>query len=162
MKIWDYVMRSCGGLTAAMIAAITLLVCYDVIGRNLGLDSLPWVLEVSEYMLPTIVCISAPWLMYRGAHIRLDLLRMLTRQEWVGNAMDRGAAAIATGASALFSWYALKLLLASKAAGNVVMKTLVFPEWWVYIPVPIGFALLTIECARQIFLRAIVHEGLAG
>jgi TRAP-type C4-dicarboxylate transport system permease small subunit len=30
------------------------------------------------------------------------------------------------------------------------MKALVFPEWWLYVPVPIGFALLALECGRRV------------
>lgn len=161
MKLWDMIMRGCGGFSAALIAAMTLLVSYDVVARNVGLGSLPWVLEITEYMLPALICASAPWLMYRGAHIRLDLLRMLTGPR-VGRAMEVVVAVVATVASALFTWFALQLLLNSRAAGNIVMKALIFPEWWVYIPVPIGFALLTLECARQIFMTPDVREGLAG
>jgi hypothetical protein len=46
-------------------------------------------------------------------------------------------------------WYALRMLLDSRAAGSLVMKSLVFPEWWLYVPVPIGFALLALECGRR-------------
>lgn len=161
MRFWDMVMRGCGGFSAALIAAMTLLVAYDVVARNIGLGSLPWVLEISEYMLPTLICASAPWLMYRGAHIRLDLLRMLTGPA-LNRAMEVVVAVVATVAAALFTWFALELLLTSRAAGNIVMKALIFPEWWIYIPVPIGFALLTLECARQIFMAPDMREGLAG
>lgn len=161
MKIWELVMRLCGGISAALIAAMTLLVSYDVIARNLGLGSLPWVLEVTEYMLPALICASAPWLMFRGSHIRLDLLRTLLPRRMIAP-LDKATAAVATLSSAVFTFYALKLMLASKASGNLVIKALVFPEWWVYLPVPIGFGLLTLECLRQMFRPAETHADLVS
>lgn len=161
MRIWDAIMRACGGIGAALIAAMTVLVSYDVIARNLGLGSLPWVLEVSEYMLPALICATAPWLMYRGAHIRLDLLRMSVSST-VAAAIDRAVAMVAMAAAAVFTWFSWALLESSRAAGSLVMKALVFPEWWIYIPVPLGFALLTAECARQIFRPAEARPDLAS
>lgn len=161
MKIWELVMRLCGGISAALIAAMTLLVAYDVIMRNLGFGSLPWVLEVTEYMLPTLICASAPWLMFRGSHIRLDLLRLVLPAVLI-RLVDKLTAVVATLSSAVFSWYALQLMLASKASGNLVIKALVFPEWWIYLPVPIGFGLLALECLRQIFMPAHTQADLVS
>ena len=31
-----------------------------------------------------------------------------------------------------------------------MLKALVFPEWWLYVPVPPAFALLALECARRV------------
>jgi len=67
-------MRACGLVAAATVAFITLLVCYDVVGRNLGLPSLVWVNEITEYALPIATLAAAPWLMWRNQHVRLDLL----------------------------------------------------------------------------------------
>jgi hypothetical protein len=35
-------------------------------------------------------------------------------------------------------------------SGSIVMKTVIFPEWWVYTPMPFGFGLLAIECLRRL------------
>ncbi len=157
MKLYDLVMRACGALAAILVAAMTVLVSYDVIMRNLGLGSLDWILEITEYMLPAAICASAPWLMYRNQHIRLDLLNMVLSPAKLKR-VDRIAALVGAIVSGIFAWYALRLLLDSKASGSLVFKSLVFPEWWVYIPVPIGFGLLAIECARRVLLPRTVHD----
>lgn len=160
-KVWDMIMRTCGGISALLVAGMTLLVSYDVVARNIGLGSLSWVLELSEYMLPTLICASAPWLMYRGAHIRLDLIRMVSGPGTV-LVMDRLSAIVATLGAAVFTWYSYQLLANSRAAGSLVMKALIFPEWWIYIPVPIGFGLLTLECLRQVFRPARTQADLVS
>ncbi|MBL8340708.1 MAG: TRAP transporter small permease [Rubrivivax sp.] len=148
-RVHAALMRGCGVVAAATVAAITLLVCYDVVGRNLGLKSLVWVNEVTEYALPIATLAAAPWLMWRNQHVRLDVLGALLSPR-AQRHVDRFASALALVVSLLLVWYSVKVLLDSKGAGSLVIKALVFPEWWVYVPVPIGFALLALECGRRV------------
>lgn len=149
-------MRACGGLAAAVLGLITVMVCFDVIGRNLGFRSVVWINEVTEYALPIATLAAAPWLMWRNQHVRLDLLGMVlsaTAQRRV----DRLSSALGLLVSLLMVWYSIRMLLDSRAAGSIVLKALVFPEWWLFVPVPIGFGLLALECGR----RVLWPEGLA-
>lgn len=151
-------MRGCGGVAAAVIAAVTLGVCWDVIGRNVGLPTVPWINEVTEYALPLATLAAAPWLMWRNAHVRLDLLGALLSPT-AQRRLDRVASSVGLAVSLLMAWYALRALLDSRGAGSLVMKALVFPEWWLYVPVPIGFALLALECARRVLLPTGLTES---
>jgi TRAP-type C4-dicarboxylate transport system permease small subunit len=129
---------------------IVVLVCYDVIGRNLGLKNLPWIVEVTEYALPLITLLAAPWLLFRAEHVRLDLL---------GNALspgalrllDRIASAVGLAVSLAIVWYTFKVIADTRQIGAMVMKSLVFPEWWLFIPVPLSFGLMAVECIRRLF-----------
>ena len=142
-------MRGCGYLAAATVALITLLVCYDVVGRNLGLPSLVWVNEITEYALPIATLAAAPWLMWRNQHVRLDLLGAVLSTS-SQRRVDRVASLLGLVISLVMVWYAVRMLLDSRQAGSLVMKALVFPEWWLYVPVPIGCALLALECGRRV------------
>ena len=142
-------MRGCGYRAAATVALITLLVCYDVVGRNLGLPSLVWVNEITEYALPIATLAAAPWLMWRNQHVRLDLLGAVLSTS-SQRRVDRVASLLGLVISLVMVWYAVRMLLDSRQAGSLVMKALVFPEWWLYVPVPIGFALLALECGRRV------------
>lgn len=141
-------MRLCGGIAAAVLGAITVLVCFDVISRNLGLRSVVWINEVTEYALPIATLAAAPWLMWRNQHVRLDLLGMLLSPA-AQRRVDRLSSALGLVVSLLMVWYSIRMLLDSRAAGSIVLKALVFPEWWLYVPVPIGFGLLALECGRR-------------
>lgn len=157
-RIHAALMRACGAVAAATIGAITLLVCYDVLGRNLGARTLPWVNEVTEYALPIATLAAAPWLMWRNQHVRLDLLGMLLSPA-AQRLVDRLSAAVGLAVSLAFVWYSIAALRNSKAAGDLVLKALVFPEWVLYIPVPVGFALLALECARRLVHPSTLTEG---
>ncbi len=151
MKLYDALMKACGAVAALLFGLMTLLVSYDVVMRNLGGGGLSWILDITEYMLPTAICASAPWLMYRNQHIRLDVLTMVLSPDKLRH-IDRISAGVGMVASGIFTWYAVAMIADSYSAGSLVMKSLVFPEWWVFVPVPIGFGLLTLECARRLFL----------
>jgi TRAP-type C4-dicarboxylate transport system permease small subunit len=147
--MYAWLMRACGGLSAATIGAITLLVCWDVVGRNLGLRPPGWTNEVTEYALPVATLLAAPWLLWRNQHVRLDLLGMVLSPA-AQRRVDRMASALGLVVSACMVWYAWRMLLDSQQAGSLVLKALVFPEWWLYMPVPAAFALLALECARRV------------
>lgn len=142
-------MQTCGVLAGALLGVVMLLVGVDVIARNLGGPSLPWIVEVTEYALPLATFLAAPWLMYRNEHIRLDLLGNVLGGATVRR-LDRAAAGIGAVVSAIVAWYGLAALLDSRAAGSMVIKSLVFPEWWLLLPVPLCFGLLSIECLRRL------------
>jgi len=142
-------MRICGGIAAAVLGLITALVCFDVISRNLGMRSVVWINEVTEYALPIATLAAAPWLMWRNQHVRLDLLGMVLSPA-AQRRVDRLSSAIGLLVSLVMVWYSIRMLLDSRAAGSIVLKALVFPEWWLYVPVPIGFGLLALECGRRV------------
>jgi TRAP-type C4-dicarboxylate transport system permease small subunit len=125
------------GLTAA---AITL----DVVARNVGLGTLPWILEVSEYALPLATFLAAPWLLHRNQHVRLDFLLGTVR--WLGPASDL----IGLAVSGVLVVYGVRTILNSAEQGAMVLKSVVFPEWWLYAPVPVCFLLLSIEFVRRL------------
>ncbi len=150
-------MRASGGLAAAVLGLITAMVCFDVISRNLGFRSVVWINEVTEYALPVATLAAAPWLMWRNAHVRLDLLGMVLSPA-AQRRVDRLSSVIGLVVSLLMVWYSIRMLLDSRAAGSIVLKALVFPEWWLFVPVPIGFGLLALECGRRVLWPAGLAE----
>jgi len=154
---YSRLIQTCGHAAAIILGVVVLLVCYDVIARNLGARSLPWIVEVTEYALPLATFLAAPWLMYRNEHIRLDILGAKLTPAHMA-IVDRIAAAFGLAVSAVIAWYAVAVILDARASGAVVIKSLVFPEWWLFVPVPACFALLAAECLRRL-LRPGGHAG---
>jgi TRAP-type C4-dicarboxylate transport system permease small subunit len=142
-----------GAVAAALLlGALALLVTADVVARNLGWGTLPWILEVSEYCLPLATFLVAPWLLARSEHVRVDvLLTMLPRR--VARALDLAADAAGVAVSALFVVYGIRAIISSAQQGSLVMKSIVFPEWWLFAPVPVSFAALAVEFLRRLFAR---------
>jgi TRAP-type C4-dicarboxylate transport system permease small subunit len=51
---------------------------------------------------------------------------------------------------AVFVVYGARAIASSAQQGSLVIKSVVFPEWWLYAPVPACFALLAIEFVRRL------------
>jgi len=131
-------------IACLLLLGMTLLIGADVVTRNLGLGGIAWSGEVSEDILYLLTLLAAPWLLRQGQHIRVDiLLRALPARtgwllEWVGDV-------VGLACSLYFIWYGCKVVVASHQAGAVTIKTLVTPEWWLLVPLPVAFVLFAIE-----------------
>jgi TRAP-type C4-dicarboxylate transport system permease small subunit len=143
-----------GAVIAAVLLGVTaLFVTGDVVARNVGLGTLPWILEVSEYVLPLATFLVAPWLLHKNEHVRLDVL-LVALPPRVGHALDRFADLVGLAICAVFVVYGMRAIASSAQQGSLVIKSIVFPEWWLYAPVPACFALLAIEFVRRLAGRS--------
>jgi len=147
-RFYDLLMQGCGVAAALTIGVLALLVTFDVVARNIGLGIFPWVVEVSEYSLPLATFLAAPWLLYRNEHVRIDML-LTALPVGIARQVDRAADLIGLGVCAVFVVYGLKVIADSARLGSLVIKTLVFPEWWLFVPVPLCFGLLGVEFVRR-------------
>lgn len=145
----------------AVLAALTLLgavllVSADILLRNLTRTGFAWANEISEYALFFITVLTAPWLLRRGQHIRLDLLlaAVPARLAWL---MEAAADLVGFAVCAVLIRYSLIMTLDSHRLGSITIKNLVFPEWWVLVPLPACFILLAIEFVFR-FRRLVTGE----
>jgi TRAP-type transport system small permease protein len=144
---WDRLLEGLAALAALLLGASAAAITLDVVLRNVGLGTLPWILEVSEYVLPLATFLVAPWLLRRNEHVRLDiLLSVWPRLGHVTNVLGLAVCAVLV-------LYGVRTILNSAQQGAMVLKSVVFPEWWLYVPVPLCFGLLTIEFVRRLAVR---------
>jgi len=143
-------------LAALTLLAMVVMVTADIILRNFTRTGFPWANEVSEYALYVITLLTAPWLLRRGQHVRIDLvltlvpLRLARLMEAVGDVVGFAVCLV-------MMRYGLKMTLDSAMLGSTTIKNLVFPEWWLLWPLPACFGLLAIEFAFR-FDRLIRSE----
>jgi TRAP-type transport system small permease protein len=130
--------------SCALLFAMTFVIGFDVLLRNVGAGGIPPSNELSEYGLYLITILAAPGLLRRGQHIRIDIvLRMLPLRlawtlEWVGDCAGIACCLV-------FVWYGARVTLASWLGGSVSIKTLVLPEWWIFVPMPVCFLMVALE-----------------
>ena len=145
-----------GLVCGLLIGGIALGITVDVLMRNLRLGSLSWVMEVNEYALYVVTALGAPWALYRGAHVRVDLLVNGVPRA-IGRWIDALSDAIGLAASGVLLYYAVAVARASIRDNARLIKILIIPEWWVYAVVAAGALLLVIEFARRLGLA--LQEG---
>jgi TRAP-type transport system small permease protein len=135
-------------VACALLFFMMLMICADVLLRNValipGLRGIAWSNEVSESMLYLITMLTAPWILRRGQHIRVDIVLVAIPKraawycEWVADAFALACCLIMMA----YGWSAAT---ASYKAGSMAIKTLITPEWWSLAPLPVAFALLAVE-----------------
>ncbi|UWQ49294.1 TRAP transporter small permease [Leisingera caerulea] len=148
-------------LSAAILAAITLVIPLNVLLRNLGLPVIYGALDAIEYGLMAAAFLGAPWVLRLDAHVQVDLithgLPPRARRRVVLAACLLGAVTCAA-----LSWAGLQALMQSYARGSMVRTAFTFPEWWTLTVLPLSMALCTLEFLRKIFRPAAGDAPLSG
>ena len=131
-------------IAALILLAMVIVVTADILLRNLAGMSIAWSNEVTEYALYLTTLLTAPWLLRRGQHVRLDIILTLVRPRaaWV---MEAVGDVLGFAVCLVLVRYGLAMTVDSARLGAITIKNLVFPEWWLLAPLPITFALLAIE-----------------
>jgi TRAP-type C4-dicarboxylate transport system permease small subunit len=131
-------------LAALLLFAMVALTTADIILRNTLRVGFPWANEVTEYALYLTTLLTAPWLLRRGQHVRIDMALVLvpSRIAWL---MEAAADMVGLAASLVLVWYGSVMTMQSARLGSLTIKNLVFPEWWLLAPLPICFVLLALE-----------------
>lgn len=141
-----------------LLLLMTVMIGADVVSRNVG-GGVAVSNEISEDILYLMTLLVAPWLLRQGQHIRVDIIlralpvRVAWVLEWLGDI-------IGLLCCLYFVWYGCLITVASYKAGSINIKTLVTPEWWTLAPLPIGFALLSIEFIFRMYRLSTAEIGL--
>jgi TRAP-type C4-dicarboxylate transport system permease small subunit len=123
---------------------MVVIVTADIVLRNTVRGGLTWANEVSEYSLYLMTLLTAPWLLRRGQHVRLDVILTLvpSRIAWL---MEAVGDLLGFAVSVVLVRYGFAMTYDSWRLGAITIKNLVFPEWWLLAPLPVVFALLAVE-----------------
>jgi TRAP-type C4-dicarboxylate transport system permease small subunit len=135
-------------VACALILGMTLMICADVLLRNVriipGVAGLEWSNEISEGMLYVITMLTAPWLLRRGQHIRVDIILRAVPKH-VGWVFEWIVDSLGLACCLAIAYYGARAALASFQAGSISIKTLVTPEWWLLSVLPVAFLALSFE-----------------
>jgi TRAP-type C4-dicarboxylate transport system permease small subunit len=142
---------------AFILLAMVVLVSADIVLRNLTRTGFPWANEVSEYALYAMTLLTAPWLLRRGQHVRIDLVLTFVSPR-IAFVMEALADMLGFAVCLVMMRYGIKMAIDSAALGSITIKNLVFPEWWLLAPLPICFGLIAAEFVFR-FDRLLRDEG---
>ena len=136
-------------LAALILLVMVVLVTGDILLRNMTRTGFPWANEVSEYALYVMTLLTAPWLLRRGQHVRIDLLLSVLprRVAWL---MEAAGDVIGFMVCLVMVRYGFHMTADSLRIGSSTIKNLVFPEWWLLAPLPLMFALIAFEFAFRL------------
>lgn len=158
MRLYGRFLDLIGLLAGAAFGVAALATAADVVLRNLAGSGVFALVDVIEYGLFVATFLAAPWVLHHNGHVQVDFLVNLLPPR-----LRRVAAVVADLAGATVSgvllWYGLQAMLQAKAGNNLVIKTVVFPEWWILAVFPLAAALMVVEFLRRLAFRLRPAEG---
>ncbi len=138
-------------LACFTVLFMAITISADVLLRNLTLQSLPWVVEVSEYILFVSTFLAAPWVLRLGGHVRVDLVvrYLQPKPKMIVQAI---ADLFGLAVCLCLFYYGAKSAWEAWVLKSLIFKQLVIPEWWLLSFIPVTGLFLTAE-----FLCRISH-----
>ncbi|MBR1216093.1 TRAP transporter small permease [Bradyrhizobium sp. JYMT SZCCT0180] len=151
----DVLDRSIGKLCLALVSlacvllfGMMLAICVDVFLRNVAVPGMPrgfaLASDLSESAIYLMTLLVAPYLLRSGRHIRIDLLLHMVPAR-IGWLMELLAACAMLVCCLAIVWYGFIVTARSAGSDAMLIKTVVYPEWWSLAPLPCVFVLLSLE-----------------
>lgn len=153
------VITLCGALCGLVVAWVALSISLDYALRTLGAGNIPWLNEVTEYLLYAGTFFGAPWALRLGAHVRVDIL-VSTLPAGAALRLERLLDVLGFVISAILFGSGAVAVRDAVVSGAMQYKMLAVPEWLLLLPFALSMLLISIEFVLR-FLRARETPGLA-
>jgi TRAP-type C4-dicarboxylate transport system permease small subunit len=138
-------------LFGLVLGLIIVLICVDVALRDLALGSLPWLIELSEYLMYAGTFLAAPWVLRQGNHVRVDML-FVALPKRLAVRLEQLVDLVGLGISLVLLYYGSAVVSDAWRTNMVAYKTWYVPEWLLFLAIPTSALLLAIEFVLR-FLR---------
>jgi TRAP-type C4-dicarboxylate transport system permease small subunit len=145
-------------LAAVSIAAITFLVCLEILLRSVFGSSTLIASEMSGYLLAASVFLGLAWTLRNGGFIRVDIL-YLTFPPRLAALADLVICALATAATAVLTYYLFWFVFRNEATWVTSIYVTRTPLWIPQSVLPLGSGLLTISCFVAALRAALTLSG---
>ncbi len=153
-RFFDKLINVMAALAGVILVFITAAVCYTIGMRFLFKQTTIWIIQTTEYALLWIVFLATTWLLREGGHITTDVIYVHLKEK-TKHTLDCIMSAIGglTCAAMVF----LGALHSYDCIGGGVtdVRAVTVPKTAVFIIIPIGSILLTIQFFRMAWSKLI-------
>lgn len=153
MRIYGRVLDLFGLLAGLGYAVTAVMTAIDVALRNSGAGSINGLVDLIEYGLFASTFLAAPWVLQQGGHVRVDFV-VNTLPRFGRKAADMFGNLLGLLVSAIMLHYSVRVTVQAYDQGSLILKSIVFPEWWALAVIPVATLMLTVEFARRLFVAA--------
>lgn len=144
-----------------IIAAVCLLIAYDVIARNLGLQPPASTVALTEYALLYFTMAASPWLVRTRGHIVVEILHARLHGRAKAFA-DRIILLLCLLVASTICILAVLLMLEALARGEIEVRSLEMPRALLFAPLAVGFGLMATEFLRMALIgEAVTDQNLS-
>ena len=136
-------------VAAAMFVAAGAMLTYEVVARRVFVAPTRWAAELSQYCLIWGSLLAMAWVLRERRHIAVSAGTALLPPGG-RRVADLFALAAVLALSMIVAWYGFLIFWDSFERGRTTGSLLNLPVWIPELAVPVGFALLTVQCVIEI------------
>jgi TRAP-type C4-dicarboxylate transport system permease small subunit len=153
-KIFDRVVEVMAALAGVILLFITAAVCYTIGMRYLFTKTTIWLMQTAEYALLWIVFLATTWLLKEKGHITTDVIYTHLNEK-TKCYLDCIMFIIGGVACAFMVYFGIDYTRECIIKGITDVRGVTIPKWIIFVIIPIGSILLTIQFFRMMWSRII-------
>lgn len=146
---YDRLLDALGILAAGLVAFVAFATTADIVMRNVGLGTIPAILEYSEYALFLATFLGAPWVLREDAHVRVDVL-VQNSPAPVARWLEVAGNLVGVLVCVVLLYFAVSEAAGAWVAGHRIIKMFIVPSWLIIGVVAVAVMLLLVEFARRL------------
>ena len=147
IRLYDRLIVGLATMAGLMIAAVCLLIVYDVVARNLGMQPPASTVALTEYAMLYFTMAAAPYLIRIKGHIVVEIVYQRVSPA-ARRILDRFILILCMLIALTVSILAWVLLIEAFQRGEIEIRSLDAPRWILFLPLSIGFLLMATEFLR--------------
>jgi len=153
-KFFDRLTDVMAAFAGVILIFITAAVCYTIGMRYLFTKTTIWIMQTTEYALLWIVFLATTWLLREGGHITTDLIYAHLNKK-TKFTLDCIMFVIGGLACAIMVYFGIDYTRECILKGITDVRAVTVPKWVIFIVIPIGSILLTIQFFRMAWSRVV-------
>jgi len=158
-KVFDRLLELMAALAGVILVFICAAVCYTIGMRFLFTRTTIWIMQTTEYALLWIVFLGTTWLLKEGGHITTDIIYTHLNEK-TKRYLDCIMFVIAGVACLIMVYFGITYMIECIQRGVTDVRAVTIPKWTIFIIIPIGSILLTIQFFRMAWSKVIaIREG---
>lgn len=159
-KAFDRILLFFAIIAAFILAFIMFTVCTDVIMRYFLSKPMLWVTEITEYCLLWMTFLGTAWVLSREGHVVMDLMIVHMRPGRRAT-LNIITSIVGLAVCLLLACYGVNVILDVYKRELLLSTILTPPAYILFLIIPVGFFLLTIQFIRRIINLVIKRRNLS-
>ena len=147
-KCFDMLTDVMAALAGVILIFITAAVCYTIGMRYLFTKTTIWIMQTTEYALLWIVFLATTWLLREKGHITTDLIYTHLNDK-TKRYLDCVMFVIGGVACVVMVYFGIDYTRECILKGITDVRAVTVPKWVIFIIIPAGSILLTIQFFRM-------------
>lgn len=135
------------GVGCAIVVCIFTMIVIDVTMRTVGFTPPSFTLTIVEYALLYFTMCAAPYLVRNKGHVFIEAFISILPIP-VRRGLEKIVYVVCILGAVLFAYLSFQLLVEALESGQMDVRGIDMPYWTLFIPMPLGFALVAYEFGR--------------